>query len=328
MKRREFITLVSGAAAGWPLAARAQQAKLPVVGYLHASSPETNAHLVAAFRKGLSETGYIEGRNVAIEFRWAQDDLSRLPELAADLVRREVAVIVTPASTTAAKAAKSATSTIPIVFSAGADPVQIGLVDSFNRPGGNVTGLGFINLELGAKRLEFLLELRPNISRFGLLVNSQNKVTTDRAIKDASSAAVTSGRSLEVLAAGSAREIDTAFDVLAQKQVEALVVMPDPMFTNRRVQLATHAARHMIPVIYPLREFAEAGGLMSYGADNLERNRQIGIYAGRILKGEKPTDLPIQRPTKFEFVFNLQTARILGLTVPPTLLTRADAVIE
>jgi putative ABC transport system substrate-binding protein len=328
MRRREFLTVFGGAAVASPLTARAQQPKMPVVGYLHASSPETNAHLVAAFRKGLSETGYIEGRNVAIEFRWAQDDLSRLPELAADLARREVAVIVTPASTTAAKAAKSATSTIPIVFSAGADPVQVGLVDSFNRPGGNVTGLSFINVELGAKRLEFLLDLRPNISRFGLLVNSQNKVTTDSAIKDASSAAVTSGRSLEVLAAGSAREIDTAFDVLAQKRVEALVVVPDPMFTNRRVQLATHAARHMIPVVYPLREFAEAGGLMSYGANNLERNRQIGIYAGRILKGEKPADMPIQRPTKFEFVFNLQTARILGLTVPPTLLTRADEVIE
>jgi putative ABC transport system substrate-binding protein len=328
MRRREFLTVFGGAAVASPLTARAQQPKMPVVGYLHASSPETNAHLVAAFRKGLSETGYIEGRNVAIEFRWAQDDLSRLPELAADLARREVAVIVTPASTTAAKAAKSATSTIPIVFSAGADPVQVGLVDSFNRPGGNVTGLSFINVELGAKRLEILLDLRPNISRFGLLVNSQNKVTTDSAIKDASSAAVTSGRSLEVLAAGSAREIDTAFDVLAQKRVEALVVVPDPMFTNRRVQLATHAARHMIPVVYPLREFAEAGGLMSYGANNLERNRQIGIYAGRILKGEKPADMPIQRPTKFEFVFNLQTARILGLTVPPTLLTRADEVIE
>jgi len=325
--RREFITLLGGMAA-CPLAARAQQPAMPVIGYLHASSPETNAHLVAAFRKGLSETGYVEGRNVAIEFRWAQDDLSRLPELAADLVRREVAVIVTPASTTAAKTAKSATSTIPIVFSAGTDPVQVGLVDSFNRPGGNVTGLAFINVELGAKRLEFLLDLRPDISRFGLLVNSQNKVATDSAIKDASSASATSGRLVEVFAAATAREIDTAFDTMVQKRIEALVVMPDPMFTNRRVQLAIHAARHMLPVVYPLREFVEAGGLMSYGANNLERNRQIGIYAGRILKGEKPADMPIQRPTKFEYVVNLQTARILGLIVPPSLLARADEVIE
>ena len=328
IRRREFVTLLGGAAAAWPRAVSAQQPAMPVIGYLHASSPETNAHLVAAFRKGLSETGYVEGRNVAIEFRWAQDDLSRLPELAADLVRREVAVIVTPTSTTAAKTAKSATSTIPIVFSAGTDPVQVGLVDSFNRPGGNVTGLAFINVELGAKRLGFLLDLRPDISRFGLLVNSQNKVATDSAIKDASSASATSGRLVEVFAAATAREIDTAFDTMVQKRIEALVVMPDPMFTNRRVQLAIHAARHMLPVVYPLREFVEAGGLMSYGANNLERNRQIGIYAGRILKGEKPADMPIQRPTKFEYVVNLQTARILGLIVPPSLLARADEVIE
>ena len=206
--------------------------------------------------------------------------------------------------------------------------MQVGLVDSFNRPGGNVTGLAFINVELGAKRLEFLLDLRPDISRFGLLVNSQNKVTTDSAIKDASAASATSGRLVEVFAAATAREIDTAFDTMVQKRIEALVVMPDPMFTNRRVQLAIHAARHMLPVVYPLREFVEAGGLMSYGANNLERNRQIGIYAGRILKGEKPADMPIQRPTKFEYVVNLQTARILGLIVPPSLLARADEVIE
>ena len=328
MKRREFITLLGGAAAAWPVGARGQQAKVPVIGYLHASSPETNAHLVAAFRKGLSEVGYVDGQNVTIEFRWARDDLSRLPELAAELVRRQVAVIVTPTSTTAVKAAKSATSTIPIVFSAGSDAVQLGLVDSLNRPGGNVTGVDFINRELIAKRLEILLDLRPDIYRFGLLVNPQNKVTTDEIIKDTGSATSAMGRSLEILAAGNPREIDLAFDGLTQKRVEGLVVTPDPMFVNRRVQLATLATRHTIPVIYPLREFAEAGGLMSYGANNVDRNRLIGVYAGRILKGEKPADMPVQRPTNFEFVINLQTARVLGLTVPPTLLARADEVIE
>ena len=279
---------------------------MPVIGYLHASSPETNAHLVAAFRKGLAEVGYVEGRNVAIEYRWAQDDLSRLPELAADLVRREVAVIVTSASTTAAKVAKSATSTIPIVFSAGSDAVQLGLVDSLSRPGGNVTGVDFINNELGAKRMEILLDLRPNTSRLGLLVNSTNKLTTELTIKDVGAAALASRRALDVLAVGAAREIDTAFDAMVQRGVEGLVVMPDPMFTNRRVQLATLAARHAILVVYPLREFTEAGGLMSYGANNVDRNRLIGVYAGRILKGEKPAEMPVQRPTKFEFVINWQ----------------------
>jgi len=311
----------------WPLAACAQQPAMPVVGYLYAGSPEPSAIQVAAFRKGLSETGYVEGRNVAIEFRWAHNEIDRLPELAADLVRRRVAVIVTPGSVTPALAAKAATTTIPIVFSSGADPVQSGLVASLNRPGGNVTGFSTMSNEIGAKRLGLLHELLPGAARFAVLVNP-NSPTAELQIKDAQAAASTIGRQVEILYAGTNSEIDTAFASLVQKRADALLVSSEGFFTNRRVQLVTLAARHAVPAIYHVREFAEAGGLMSYGPSQTDQWRQVGIYVGRILKGEKPADLPVMRPTKFEFIINLQTARLLGITVPPTLLAIADEVIE
>ncbi len=300
---------------------------MPVVGYLYAGSPEPSAIQVAAFRKGLSETGYVEGRNVAIEFRWAHNEIDRLPELAADLVRRRVAVIVTPGSVTPALAAKAATTTIPIVFSSGADPVQSGLVASLNRPGGNVTGFSTMSNEIGAKRLGLLHELLPGAARFAVLVNP-NSPTAELQIKDAQAAASTIGRQVEILYAGTNSEIDTAFASLVQKRADALLVSSEGFFTNRRVQLVTLAARHAVPAIYHVREFAEAGGLMSYGPSQTDQWRQVGIYVGRILKGEKPADLPVMRPTKFEFIINLQTARLLGITVPPTLLAIADEVIE
>ncbi len=326
MKRRDFIALLGGASLA-PLAAHAQQA-MPVVGFLHASAPETNAHLVAAFRKGLGETGFIEGRNVVIEYRWAHNDAKRFPELAADLVRRQVAVIVTPVGTATAQAAKAATATIPIVFSMGTDAVQAGLIASYNRPGGNVTGVSAMVSELGAKRLGLLLELQPQIKRVGLLANPANPVVTETLLQDVRPAAAASGLDIEVLSAGNAGEIDTVFAALTQKRVDGLLVAPDPLFNNRRVQLATLAVRHALPVVYPLRAFAEAGGLMSYGPNDEDRYRLVGVYAGRILKGERPADMPVQRPTTFEFVINLQTARALGITVPPTLIARADEVIE
>src|SRR5262245_4920654 len=326
IRRREFITLLGGAAA-WPLAARAQQPAMPVVGFLRAGSPEPNAHLVAAFHKGLGETGYIEGRNVAVEYRWAHNHDDRLPELAADLVRRQVAVIVTPGSTAATAAAKSATRTIPIVFSAGGDPVQTGLVASINRPGGNVTGVSSMSAELGAKRLGLLQELVPRAARFAVLVNPNNPLS-EAFVADLRAAAVAIAREIEVLAGSTSGDIDAAFALLVEKRANVLVVGLDPLFVSRRVQLATLAARHAVPAIYPFREDAEAGGLVSYGPSNTDLVRQAGIYTGRVLKGEKPADMPILRATKFELIINLQTAKIMGLTVPPTLLARADEVIE
>ena len=328
MKRREFITLFGGAAAAWPMAAHAQQPAMPVVGFLRPGSPEPNAHLVAAFRRGLGETGYVEGRNVAVEYRWAHNDDDRLPELAADLVRLRVAVIVTPGSTAAAAAAKSATTTIPIVFSAGGDPVQTGLVASLNRPGGNVTGVSSMSGELGAKRLGLLQELVPPAARFAVLVNPNNPLAT-AFVTDLRAAAAAIGRQIEVLTASTSHDIDTAFAMLVEKRrADALLVGLDPLFVSRRVQLATLAARHTVPAIYPFREDAEAGGLMSYGPSNTDLVRQAGIYTGRVLKGEKPADMPILRATKFDLVINLTTAKALGLEVPPTLLARADEVIE
>src|SRR6516225_5153710 len=325
MRRRNFIALLGSAAVTWPLAARAQQ-PMPVIGYLYAGSPEPSAHLLAAFRKGLTETGYVEGQNVAIEFRWARNETDRLPELAADLVRRQVAVIAAPGSSVASIAARDATSSIPIVFSMGGDPIQAGLVSSFNQPGGNVTGISSMNTELGSKRLGLLHELVPNAERFATLVI--NSPIYQPLVEDVQAGATSIGRPVDIFYASTSRDIDAAFARIVQKRIEALVLTPGPLFNNNRVQLATLAARHALPAIYSSREFAEAGGLMSYGPSITEEFRQTGIYCGRVLKGEKPADLPVMRATKFEFIINLQTARALGLDVPPTLLARADEVIE
>ena len=303
MRRREFVSLLGGAAA-WPVTAGAQQRTMPVVGYLHLTSPETNAAGLAAFRKGLSEAGYVEGRNLMIEYRWAYDDPGRLPELAADLIRRRVAVIATPGSSPAAFAAKAATTTIPILFATGADPVQLGLVASFNRPSGNVTGVSVMTQETGAKRLGLLHELLPRAAHFGLLVVS-NDQGSEPAVREVQAAASTIGVRMEVFYVGNSRDISTAFGSLAQMRVDALLVNAGALFVSRRVQLATLATRHAVPAIYGSRENADAGGLMSYGADFNDMWRQAGIYTGRILKGEKPADLPIMQPTKFEFVINL-----------------------
>jgi putative tryptophan/tyrosine transport system substrate-binding protein len=326
LKRREFIAMLSSAAA-WPLAARAQQPSIPIVGYVHPDSPQTVVGLLAAFREGLGETGYVEGQNVAIEYRWAENDLSRIPELVADLVRRQVAVIATPGSSAAALAAKAATTTIPIVFTLGLDPVQLGLVASLSRPGGNITGVNSMSNELVAKRLGLLHELLPTATRFAVLVNPKNP-TTESLKKDIEAAAAAIGPRIEFFTASTGAEIDTAFASVLQKRADALAVHPDNLFINRRVQLVTLAARHAVPTIYPLRPDAEAGGLMSYGTKLADAHRQAGVYTGRILKGAKPADLPVVQPTKFEFVINLQTAKTIGLTVPPTLLARADEVIE
>jgi len=327
LRRRQFLTLLSGTAAAWPLAARAEQPTLPIVGYVHADSPQTVLGLLGAFREGLGETGYVEGQNVAIEYRWAENDLSRIPELVADLVRRRVAVIATPGSSAAALAAKAATSTIPIVFSLGLDPVQLGLVASLSRPGGNITGVNSMSNELVAKRLGLLHELLPTATRFAVLVNPKNP-TTESLKKDVEVAAAAIGPQIEFFTASTGVDIDTAFVSLVQRRADALLVHPDNLFINRRIQLTTLAARHAVPAIYPLRPDAEAGGLMSYGTKLADAHRQAGVYTGRILKGAKPADLPVVQPTKFEFVINLQTAKTIGLTVPPTLLARADEVIE
>jgi putative ABC transport system substrate-binding protein len=298
MKRRTFIAGL-GSAATWPLVARAQQATMPVVGYLYSGAPEPSANFVAAFRKGLGEIGYVEGRNVAIEYRWARNE--RLPELAADLVRRRVDVIASPASLVAALAAKAATTTIPIVFATAADPVQVGLVDSLNHPGGNVTGVATLGVELAAKRLELLHELTPTSRRFAALIARSSQTIVDTTVQLQAAASVLGG-AIEVVFARNNREIDTAFDGLVQNRTEALWVGPGPLFNNSRVQIVTLAKRHALPT--------------------------TGVYTGRILKGEKPTDLPVMQPTKFDLVTNLKTAKALGLTIPETLLATADEVIQ
>jgi putative ABC transport system substrate-binding protein len=325
MRRREFITLVGGAAA-WPLAARAQQPAMPVIGYLHTGSPDTFAHLVAAFRSGLNETGYVEGRNVAIEFRWAQDQHDRLPELTADLVRRQVAVIAAVGDPDAALVAKAATTAIPIVFVTGADPVKVGLVPSLNRPGGNVTGVSSISADLSGKRLGLLHEAAPSATHITVLINRADPAQFGM-ISDVEASGLALGLQVDVLAVASYRDIDAAFASLARKQV-AVLVSSGAMFINRRVQLALLAARYKVPVMLPFREDAEAGGLMSYGPNTAQVNRQGGIYAGRILKGEKPADLPVMQATKFEFIINLQAAKVMGIEIPANLLAVADEVLE
>jgi putative ABC transport system substrate-binding protein len=325
--RRELITLLGGAAAAWPVVARAQQPAMPTVGYLYVASPEGHAGRLAAFHKGLSETGYVEGRNVAIEYRWAHNDTARLPGLVADLVNRPVTVIAA-GDLPSALAAKAGSATIPIAFETAADPVQAGLVANLNRPGANVTGVTNIGAELGAKRLGLVHELLPGAARFAVLVNPNNPVIAEAWIKEAKVAAAGIGRQLEILAASTNREIDAVFTGIVQKRVDALLVMPDNLFVTRHVQFATQAARHAMPVIYTDRVYADVGGLMSYGAKVTDAYRQLGIYVGRILKGEKPANMPVLQPTKFELVINLQTARVLGLTIPPTLLAIADEVIE
>jgi ABC-type uncharacterized transport system substrate-binding protein len=325
--RRNFVTLLGGAAVAWPLAARAQQATIPVVGYLYAGEPEPSANFIAAFRKGLHEAGYIEGRNVAIEYRFARNENDRLPELAADLVRHRVTVIATPVSLVASLAAKAATTSIPIVFQTAADPVQMGLVASLNRPGGNATGIGTMTGELGAKRFELLHELLPSAERFAALVTPNQNVEFTT-IKELYATASSLGKQIEIFQAGNNREIDSAFARLVQSRIDALIVNPGPLFNNRRVQIVTLAAHHRLPAIYTDRPYAEAGGLMTYGSNVTDQVRQVGIYTGRILNGEKPADIPVLRASKFEFIINLQTARTLGLEIPPMLLARADEVIE
>jgi putative ABC transport system substrate-binding protein len=323
--RREFITLLGGAAA-WPLAARAQQPAMPVIGYLGAGSSATNASTTATFRQTLAGAGYVEGRNVAIEYRFAEGKYDRLPALAAELVRRPVAVIVA-VTTPAALAAKAATTTIPIVFIAAEDPVKVGLVANLARPGGNVTGGSILFAELGPKQLGLLREIVPTAVRIGLLVNPSNVNAADLT-KDLTAAGAAMGVQIELVQASNILEIDAAFASLVRKRVDALVVGTDSFFFNRRLQLATLATRHAIPAVSNTREYAEAGGLMSYGTSLVEAFRQVGVYTGRILQGAKPADLPVVQSSKFEFVINLSTAKALGLEIPPMLLARADEVIE
>jgi putative ABC transport system substrate-binding protein len=326
MRRRDLITLLGGAAAAWPLAARAQQKAMPVIGFLGSGLPDPNAAIVAAFRKGLSETGYVDGQNLAIEFRWAEGHYDRLPVMAADLVGRKVDVIWV-GGTPSILASKNATSSIPIVFVGGVDPVAAGFVSSLARPGGNFTGFTFMTPELMAKRIELLSELVPGTTLIALLVNPTN-VSAERIIREVQDAARAKGVPLAVLKAGTESEIDAAFSSLVELHVSALAVSFDPYFISQRDQLVAQAARHAVPVIYFAREFAAAGGLVSYGSNLASAVRQSGIYAGRILKGEKPADLPVQQPTTFELVINLKTAKALGLTIPPSILARADEVIE
>jgi putative tryptophan/tyrosine transport system substrate-binding protein len=325
MKRREFITLLGGTAAAWPLAARAQQPAMPLIGYLHVGASSESRDRVAAFHRGLKELDFVEGRNVAIEYRWADNQFDRLPELAGDLIRRGVAVIAAPAGADTTRVVKGLTTTIPIVFSTGVDPVQTGLVRSLNQPGGNATGVADVAVGLGSKRLGLLHELLPGAMRFALLVTPAT-TTGESTIAEVKSAAMAIGMQIEILTATTNLDIDAAF--ASQKRADALLVAPQILFSTRRVQLVTLAARHAVPTMYYQREYVEAGGLMSYGSSIIDRERLLGVYTGRILKGEKPADLPILRAVKFEFVINLQTAKTIGLDVPPQLLARADEVIE
>jgi putative tryptophan/tyrosine transport system substrate-binding protein len=326
--RRDFVALLGGAAAGWPLAVRAQQTTMPVVGFLNGQSPEGYAERLRGFRQGLKEAGYVEGENVAIEYRWADNQTDRLPQLAADLIRRSVAVIATSGGPASAFAVKAATANIPIVFIVNEDPVKLGLVTSIARPGGNFTGINIFLSELVAKRLGLLRELMPTATRVAVLVNPADAAITETTLRDVDAAAHTLGLQIQIVRASTGREINAAFATLAGARSDALFVGADPFFAARRVQLANLASHHSIPATYAVREIVEAGGLMSYGSNLADAFRQVGVYAGRILKGAKPADLPVVQSSKFELVINLATAMMLGLEVPPSLLARADEVIE
>jgi putative ABC transport system substrate-binding protein len=328
MRRREFVTLLGGAAATWPLTARAQQPTMPVIGFLHLTSPETNRENLATFRRGLSETGYIEGKNVNIEYRWAHGRNDELPTLAADLVQHRVSVIVVLETTNGALAAKAATQTIPIVFMQGADPVRIGLVDSLNRPGGNLTGIGLLSAETAAKRLGLLLEVVPKAKSIAYLRNPTNRAFAESETRELQTAARAHGVELLPFNASRPSEIDTAFDDLVRQRADALQVSSDGFLLTHPEQIVALAARHAVPAVYAWPQYPAVGGLMSYGTNIRDAWRQAGIYTGRILNGEKPADLPVQEVTKIELVINLKTAKTLGLTVPLSLLGRADEVIE
>jgi putative ABC transport system substrate-binding protein len=328
VKRREFIALLGGAAVAWPCAARAQQPAMPIVGLVGPRSPGESTRLGAAFRKALNETGYIEAQNVMVEYHWLEGKYDRLPALMADLVRRRVAVIATPAFTAAAPVAKAATTTIPIVFGVAEDPVKLGLVASFARPGGNATGINFLASEVAAKRLGLLHDLVPKAVRIAVLINPANAPTAETTLRETSEAAHGLGLQIQILNASTSREIEAAFATLVRERPDALFIAPDGFFTSRRVQFATLAAHHRVPAAYFSREFVEVGGLMSYGSDISDVYRQVGVYTGQILKGAKPADLPVVQSTKFEFVINMQTAKALGLEVPPQLLVSVDEAIE
>jgi putative tryptophan/tyrosine transport system substrate-binding protein len=327
MRRREFISLLGGAAVAWPLAARAQQPAMPVIGFVSSRSLDGSARHAAALSKGLSETGYVEGQNVTVEYHWLSGEYDRLPSLMADLVRRRVAVIATPGDP-ATLAAKAATATIPIAFGISEDPVRHGLVASLSRPGGNATGINFLTVEVLAKRLGLLHELAPNAVRVAVLVNPSNTPSTESTLRDLPEAARAIGLQIQIHNANTSREIEAAFATIVSDRADALFVAPDGFFNSRRVQFAMLATRYGIPAAYASREVIEVGGLMSYGTDLLDMYRQVGVYTGRILKGAKPADLPVVQSTKFELVINMRTAKALGIEVPPTLLARADEVIE
>ena len=327
MRRREFITFLGGAAA-WPLAARAQQPAIPVVGFLNGGSASGREVLVAAFLGGLKEAGFTEGSNVHIEFRWADFQYDRLPDLALDLVHRNVAVIATSGAVNSTLAARAATLTIPVVFAVSEDPVRLGLVASLARPGGNLTGVNLLSTELTAKRLELLREMLPRASRIAVLVNPANTVNTQTTLREVEAAGRAIGFQTQIVNAGTSREIDTAFAAFARERPDAVFLGQDAFFNGRRLQLANWAARHALPMTSGSRDICEVGGLMSYGSNIVDVYRQEGVYAGRILKGAKPADLPVEQSAKFELVINAQTARMLGLEVPATLLARADEVIE
>jgi len=326
MRRREVITLIGGAAS-WPIAARAQQAAMPVIGFMHTASADQFTHLVSAFRTGLKEVGYIEGQNVVIEYRWAEGQYDRLPKFAADLVARQVSVLAATGGDLSGRAAKATNTTIPIVFEVGGDPVQLGLVASLNRPGGNLTGTTLLSAELAPKRLELLHDLVPKAINVALLVNPTSP-DADAQAKELQAVAPAVGMQVQVFQAGNDSDLDDAFAAMAERNANALVLQADPFFTNRRDRLVSLANRHAIPAMYPFREFATAGGLMTYGADIAEVFRETGVYTGRILRGQSPADLPVLQPTKFDLVLNLKAAKALGITVPLTLQMTANDVIE